>query len=352
MNLLTANDRRGAYPASWYAATAAPHAPFPALEGATRADVCVVGAGFTGLSAALHLAQRGFDVVLLDAHRVGFGASGRNGGQVGSGQRLEQDALEDLVGRDDARRLWDMAEDAKALVGTLIDTHAMACTFHPGVAHACWRPREVARAHAYADKLARDYGYDRIEPLDRAGIAALTGSDAYAGGEIDHGAGHIHPLNFALGLAAAAARAGVRLHELSEVTDIAPGPPHRVTLARAEVTADHVLLACNGYLGRLDRQVAARVMPINNFVVATEPLGERWSAILPTNPAVARYRNSSSTTGAGPRTGGCSSAAARATATASRATSPRWCASRCSRSTPSSPRPASTMPGAGRWRSP
>ena len=287
MNLLHANDRPGAYPASLYAATATPLAPFPALAGAVRADVCIVGGGYTGLSAALHLAQQGLSVVLLEAHRVGFGASGRNGGQVGSGQRLEQDALERMVGKADARRLWDMGEDAKALLRALIIDHAMPVTFHPGVAHACSRPGEVAQSHAYAEKLARDYGYDKVQPLDHAEMAALTGSAAYAGGALDHGAGHVHPLNFAIGLAKAAAAAGVRICETSEVTAITQGPPHRIRTAQGEVTADHVILACNGYLGGLEPQVAARVMPINNFIVATEPLGERWKSILPGNQAVA-----------------------------------------------------------------
>ncbi|GHD99975.1 oxidoreductase [Defluviimonas sp. 20V17] len=286
MNLLHANDKTGAYPGSWYAATATPARPYPPLRGAVKADVCIVGAGFTGLSAALHLAKAGLDVVVLEAHRVGFGASGRNGGQVGSGQRLGQDRLEAQVGRDDAHRLWQMAEDAKQLIRDLIAEHDMPVTFHKGVAVACRHKSEVAEAHAYAEKLARDYGYDRIEPLDRAGIADLTGSDAYAGGEVDRGAGHIHPLNFALGLARAATEAGARFHELSEVTGLHAGPPHLVRLDRAEVRADHVILACNGYLGGLEPRVARRVMPINNFIVATEPLGKRWAEILPSNAAV------------------------------------------------------------------
>ncbi len=122
MNLLFANDRAGEYPPSFYAATATPLGSVPrACRARSTADVCVVGGGYTGLSAALHLAERGYEVVLLEAHRVGFGASGRNGGQVGSGQRLDQDDLERMVGRGDARRLWDMAEEAKALVRSLIE---------------------------------------------------------------------------------------------------------------------------------------------------------------------------------------------------------------------------------------
>lgn len=290
MNLLYANDRAGEYPASYYAATAAPLARFAPLAGETRADVCVVGGGYTGLSAALHLAGRGFSVVLLEAHRVGFGASGRNGGQVGSGQRLDQDVLEKLVGFTSAHRLWELAEDAKALLCDLIKAHAMPCTLHPGVAHACRSDAEVRAIHAYAEKLRRDYDYQQIEPLDRAGLRALVGSTAYQGGEVDWGASHVHPLNLAIGLAQAAARAGVRIFEASPVQRIDPGAKPVVHSDQGRVQADHVILACNGYLGGLEPKVAARVMPINNFIIATEPLGTRARDILAKPVAVADSR--------------------------------------------------------------
>ncbi len=287
MNLLHINDRKGQYPASFYAATAAPLAPFAALQGAVTADVCVVGGGYTGLSAALHLAERGFSVILLEAHRVGFGASGRNGGQVGSGQRQDQDWLESAVGKEQAHRLWNLAEEAKALVKSLIHNHAMPVTFYPGVAHACYSEAEVRHTHAYADKLRRDYHYTQIEPLDQTGIRRLIGSKAYKGGEVDRGAGHVHPLNFSIGLAMAAAKAGVRICESSEVLRIDHGDKPVLHTAGGKVTAGQVILACNGYLGGLDQKVAARVMPINNFIVATEPLGSRAAGILAEPVAVA-----------------------------------------------------------------
>ena len=280
MNLLHANDRAGEYPASYYAATVTPLTPFPMLKGQTRADVCIIGGGYTGLSAALHLAQRGYDVVLLEAHRVGFGASGRNGGQVASGQRRDQDDLERLAGKATARILWDMAQDANALVRGLIDKHAMPVTYRPGIAHACWTDAEVGHAHAYAAKMQRDYGYDKLEPLDRAGIQALIGSPVYRGGDLDHGAGHIHPLNYAIGLAQAAAKAGVRIYERSEVHHITHGAKPVVQTGTGAVSCDYLILAGNGYLGGLDRKVAARVMPINNFIIATEPLGDRAHSVL------------------------------------------------------------------------
>jgi gamma-glutamylputrescine oxidase len=287
MDLLHVNDRRGEYPASFYAATRTPLDPFPVLAGEVRADVAVVGAGYMGLSAALHLAEKGLNVVVLEAHRVGFGASGRNGGQVGSGQRQDQVWLEKTVGREHAHRLWDLAEDAKALVRDLIGRHAMPVTFHPGVAHACYSDAETREAHAYGEKLARDYGYTQLEPLDRSGIRRLIGSTAFAGGEIDRGAGHVHPLNFAIGLAKAAAAAGVRIHEESEVLKLIPGPKPVLRTAQGSVTADHVILAGNGYIGGLEPSYPSRVMPINNFILATEPLGERAKDVLAEPVAVA-----------------------------------------------------------------
>lgn len=287
MNLLYANDKPGEYPKSWYAATVDPLPPFAPLEGEQRADVCIVGAGFTGLSAALHLAEAGVDVALVEAHRVGFGASGRNGGQLGSGQRVGQDSLEKLVGGEDAKRLWELAEDSKALVKSLIERHEIECHLKPGIAHMCFSEREMRDEHAYADHLAERYGYDELEKLDREAAQALCPSPKYVGGTLDMSAAHLHPLAYALGLARACEKAGVRLFEKSPVTHVDQGPPPVVHTQDGTVRADHVILACNGYLGGLDRKVAARVMPINNFIVATEPLGEEASRVLAQDVAVA-----------------------------------------------------------------
>ncbi|KEO50528.1 NAD(P)/FAD-dependent oxidoreductase [Thioclava pacifica] len=287
MNLLFANDRRGEHPPSYYAATALTKKRWPELKGQQRADICVIGGGFTGLSAALHLAEKGFSVILLEAHRVGFGASGRNGGQVGSGQRLEQDELEKIHGREMAHRLWDIGEDAKALVRDLIARHEMGVTFHPGIAHACRSETEVAHSHKMAEKLARDYGYDKIDPLYREDLRALLPSEAYIGGDLDRGAGHLHPLNFAQALALACDKAGVTIHESSLVHHIRPGEPVRIQTQHGHVDADHLIFAANGYLGDLSPRVAARVMPINNFILATEPLGDRVDEVLRANIAVA-----------------------------------------------------------------
>jgi len=290
MDLLYANDRAGEYPQSWYAATVTPLERFAALEGEVRADVCVIGAGYTGLSAALHLAERGFDVVLLEAQRVGFGASGRNGGQLGSGQRIGQDRIAALLGAEDAARLWALAEEAKALVKALIARHAIECHLKPGIAEMVFTRRELAGEHAYADYLAERYGYRHLEKLDRAAAQALCGSPKYVGGTLDHDAAHLHPLALALGLARAARDAGVRIHERSAVHEIERGTKARVVTGAGAVRAGHVILACNGYLGKLAPRVAARVMPINNFIAATEPLGDAASRVLSRDVAVADSR--------------------------------------------------------------
>ena len=287
MNLLYSNDSAGQHPPSWYAATAHAAPKHPKLKGEARADIAIIGGGFTGLSAALHLAEAGFDVALLDAHRVGFGASGRNGGQLGSGQRQEQTEIEGLMGRDDARHLWTLAEEAKDLVKSLISRHEIDCDLKPGVAHACFTASEVDHEHRYAEHLQKVYGYDQITPLDQLEMQALCPSPRYVGGSLDMGAGHLHPLNFALGLARAATAAGVRIYERSPVHHIHEGAPHEIRTDAGKLRAPHVILAANGYLGGLNRKVAARVMPINNFIAATAPLGDEAARVLTRDVAVA-----------------------------------------------------------------
>jgi len=291
MDLLTLNDTPGAYPASYYAATAEGIVAHPPLDGDETADVCVIGAGYCGLSAALQLAKRGFSVILIDANRAGWGASGRNGGQLGTGQRRDQQSLEKLLGMEHARRLWDIAEHAKALVKGLVAEHDIACDLTPGLVNADHKARYVAESRDYVHHLNAVYGYDRIRFLDRDELAATIGTDVYHGGSIDMGAAHLQPLNFALGLARAAREAGVTIHDNTRALEVVEGAPARVKTAAGTISAGHVLHACNGYLGDLQPRVAARVMPINSYIIATEPLGEkRARRLIPDNVAVADSR--------------------------------------------------------------
>jgi len=260
---------------------------FAPLSGEARADVCVVGAGYTGLSCALDLARAGRRVIVLEASRVGFGASGRNGGQLGSGQRLDQPSLEKRFGRERADALWQLGEDAKAHVKSLIATHAIDCQFRPGVAHVgetAQDAREIAEKVAF---VTERYGYTEAEVLDAEACNALCPSPRYKGGMIDWGAGHLNPLRLVQGLARAAVGAGAVLHEGSRVTSVENG------IVRTEagvVRAEHIVLAGNGYLGGLAPQVARHVMPINNFITATAPLGAKADRVLTRDVAVADSR--------------------------------------------------------------
>ena len=286
MNLLDANDQPGRYPASWYAETADLLPPFPSLRDHLRTDVCIVGGGYTGLSAAWHLAEAGFDVVLLEAQRVGFGASGRNGGQVGTGQRLHQDELAAMVGEGSARQLWSLFEEAKALVRDLAQRQEVDAGWQDGVVQTVRSPAHLGAAKAYAESLVRDFGAERIEALDREALSALIGTDAFAGGVVDWSTGHLHPLRLAIGMARLAEMAGARIFERSRVVSV---EGTRVRTADGDVSADHVILAANGYLGDLAPEVGKQVMPINNFVIATEPLGDRMPLARPVAVADDRF---------------------------------------------------------------
>lgn len=283
MSLLDRNDSRGAYPDSWYAATTTPLAPFEPLRGTVACDLCVIGGGYTGLSAALHAAQAGLDVVLIDAQRVGFGASGRNGGQVQSGFNTAMQALEDKVGRDDARKLWAMSQEAVGLTKSLCEAHAPDADFKPGIAHANWHDSDTQADHRHAAFMAEHYRYDKLEPLSQDALYDILRAPCYRGGLLDHSAGHLHPLRYALGLARACVHAGVRIFETTRAHDITGT---LVRTDRGRINASSVIQATNGYDTSLSRQTATRVMPINNFIIATKPLGDDAEAVLRRDIAV------------------------------------------------------------------
>jgi len=277
---------------SWYAQTANPFPAQPPLTGDAQADVCVVGAGYTGMGAALELATRGVRVIVLEAAQVGSGGSGRNGGQVHVGQRNDQAWLERTVGRDDALALWRMSQDARAHLLGLIDTHQIACDFTPGMIHARHRQGGEAEDAAHIALMRSRYGYDQLELIGEAALADELGTRVYHGGLVDHGGGHLHPLNLALGLARAAIAAGAVIHEQTRATAWRrEGGKIVVDTPQGRVTCDQLILTGDGYLDGLAGGAAtARVMPINNFILATEPLGERAGTILRSNAAVADSR--------------------------------------------------------------
>lgn len=260
-----------AYPDSYYAASANSCRKLLPLQGEESADVCIIGGGYTGLSSAIHLAERGYQVMLLEAERIGWGASGRNGGQCTVGQRQSQEYLEEKFGQEEAHRLWNLGVESVDLVRDLITRFGISCDLKRGNLQAAAKQSDADWYRGHAERMQSNYG---LECRFVAGeeLNHLAGTDVFRGGLVEHTSAHLHPLNYALGLADAARSLGVRLHEQSRVTSYDQASPTTVRTEQGSIKARYVVLACNGYLGRLEPRVAGRIMPINNFVLATEVL--------------------------------------------------------------------------------
>lgn len=259
---------------SYYAASANRAPARPALQGSCQADVCVVGAGYTGLSTALFLAEAGFRVVVLEAATVGWGASGRNGGQIVNSFSRDLDNIERQTTPDHLRLLADMAFEGSRIIRQRVRDYHIRCDLKEGGIFAALNPRQLKHLEGQ-QALWRRFGYDQLELLlDQEAIRARVGTDRYVGGAIDHTGGHIHPLNLALGEAAALESRGGVIHQYSEVKGIVPGPTVTVKTADGEVRAEFVVLAGNAYLGGLVPELGAKSMPCGSQIIATEPLDE------------------------------------------------------------------------------
>jgi gamma-glutamylputrescine oxidase len=281
---------------SYYLASAIGQRARPQATGARDADVCIVGAGYTGLSCALRLAKIGLKVVVLEAQYAGFGASGRNGGQVIPGQRVDQIELERRYGDVHARALWNLALEANGLVRALIAAHAIECDVAPGHLVAAVRESHALELETYVDHLAKRYAYSSARYVPANEMPSLVATKNYRGGLHDTAGFHLHPLNYALGLARAAEDAGVTILEHSPAIKIDRGDAIRIATGsytdsnatQSTVTAKFAVIACNGYLDNLVPELARTIMPISNYIAATEPLGAaRAKALIPSGAAVA-----------------------------------------------------------------
>lgn len=271
---------------SWYEDTAGPRLHYPALDGDRTCDVVIVGGGFTGLSAATHLAKSGTDVVLIEAHRFGDGASGRNGGQLGTGQRAWAEELEAEYGFSRAKALFDVAEEAKAHLLEFAASNEIDIDFMPGQMSVAHKQRYVDAYKAHAEIMAGRFGYPHISFMDKNETARRLGSAHYLGGMRDTGTGHIHPLKLVIGTARAAANAGAHLFEQTASTGIASaGGKVQVTTPTGTITAQKCLVAVNAYGGALEPVSAAHIMPIGSFIGATVPL-DAFPEVLPGGEAV------------------------------------------------------------------
>ncbi|GBL58782.1 putative oxidoreductase [Pseudomonas citronellolis] len=276
---------------SYYAATLNRRIQCPPLAGEEVADVCIIGGGFSGLNTAIELAERGFSVVLLEARKIGWGASGRNGGQLirGVGHGVEQ--FEPVVGKDGVRQLKLMGLEAVQIVRQRVEKYGIDCDL-------TWGYCDLANKAADLEGFREDYeelkslGYTHeLRLIPQEEMRSIVGADCYVGGMVDMGSGHLHPLNLALGEAAAAQSLGVRLFEDSQVTHIDYGAEVRVSTAKSSVRAKTLVIGCNAYQNGLNNYLDGKVLPAGSYVIATEPLpADLAHELLPQNMAVCDQR--------------------------------------------------------------
>ncbi len=294
---------------SYYQATAHPALSHAPLQGVVEADVCIVGAGLAGLSAALELAQRGMKVVVLEAMRAGWGASGRNGGQALAGYASEMEPFEQQLGHTAAHTAWELSLEALRLMQARIHDHAIACDWTPGAMVVAVTPKKAAALQHWVEHMQARYEAHHLQWFDAVATRACIDTSRYCAGMLDPLGGHVHPLNYTLGLARAAVQAGAVLHEGSEVLAVESGRPSgadsgadsgpatqappmagqggkaRVRTAHGEVRCQQVLLAGNAHLGSVAPRLARRIMPVGTYIIATEPMGRARAQALIRNSA-------------------------------------------------------------------
>ena len=275
------------YVPSYYTASATPLPEQPALAGSERCDVAILGAGLTGLSAAIELAQAGRKVVVLEAERIGWGASGRSGGQAIFGYSCDQSKIASLIGMGDSQRLFEWSLEAVRLIHERRERFAIDCDWRPGHAHVPIKPRQVDELRAWQRDLAGNYGYD-TEWWERDRLREVLATDRYLGALYDPLSGHLHPLKYVLGLARAAQALGVRICEGSQVVALQRGAKPVLRTASGEVRCDFAVLAGNAYVHGIAPELDSRVMPVGTYIGATAPLGEeRMRALIGNGMAVA-----------------------------------------------------------------
>ena len=269
---------------SWYAASRNQDINGQPLTGEVQADVCIIGAGITGLSAALELTQQGFKVAIMEANCIAWGASGRSGGQMIFGYGCDMPVIEKAAGKTAAKTMWDMSLEGMDLIRQRIQDHHIDCDLQHGHLHAAIKPRHMQELTEWRDDLEQSYGYDSLSLWQQSDIPEHIATQRYIGGLFDSNSGHIHPLNYTLGLAKAAIDAGVQIYEHSPVRQHRQGnDKHQCHSDQGWVEASYVIYACNAYIDKLQPYLRARIMPVGTYIGASQPLGEERARQLITN---------------------------------------------------------------------
>ena len=276
---------------SYYAASANPAPQRPALEGTIEADVCVIGGGFSGLSAALHLSKQGRHVTLLEGAKIGWGASGRNGGQIVNGLNASLDTIGKRYGSETADFVGGLVQEGAGIIRSNIETHNIQCDLKSKNIYVAFNARQMRDLEA-KQALWKRHGMDEHEMLDKAALQQHVGTDIYCGGMLDHSGGHLHPLNLALGEAAALEKLGGTIYEQTRVTRIDDIETQPIVITDFGSVKCKTLVICgNAYLGKSVPALAPRVMPVSTQVMATEPLPEELaSRLLPTDSCIEDVR--------------------------------------------------------------
>jgi gamma-glutamylputrescine oxidase len=267
---------------SYYAATANPQPDRPALNGAIEADICIVGAGYTGLSAGLHLAEAGFNVVIVEATKVAWGASGRNGGQLVHSYSRDMDVIEARHGKATAQALGAMAFEGAKIIRERIEKYTIQCDLKNGGIYAAKTKKKIHDLEAHK-KLWEAFGNDQLSLHDKSEVHQFINSDSYEAILVDKSGGHFHAMNLALGEATALESLGGVIYENSRVIKIERGAKAVVHTEHGQVKANFVIVACNAYIGDLEPKLSQKTMPCGTQVIATEPLGEKWKDIIPSD---------------------------------------------------------------------
>ena len=272
---------------SYYLATAQLYPGYEPLQGNRSCDVCIVGAGLSGLSAAIELRRAGLEVVVLEAAHVGWGASGRNGGQVLGGLACDMSVVRRQLGTDAARTIWDMTVEAVELVAQRRREFAIECQWQDGFIAAAIGPRRAKELRVWVEELERDYGYGGMRLIDRAQVRQWIDSQRYEALAFDPRGGHLHPLRYTQGLARAGAGLGVCIHERSRAIKLERGTAPVVHTERGALRCRHVLLAGNVYLEELAPELSKRIMPVGTFMAASARLdADRARALIPSQACV------------------------------------------------------------------